>query len=1148
MGRVEFLHLQAVAEIERARIESEMETLKVAVAAAKVQNEVGVFMADFINGVDQEFELNLGDPLRLKIMIDDLSKVSVNSWVTYSTLWLTRRNDDDTSLAMDPRYCTAVQGISLTSNHLTQDFIIQLNPIVIPGRYTLSLRAGRFMTGSTALPSQEGKKLIEFIVGRVEFLHLQAVAETERIRLEAEAERLRIVAEIEKARLEAGVVLADFIEGKFNPEKELNVGDTFKLRVILDDISKTNVGSILNPSTLWLTRRNDDDKNITIDPRDCTIIEGIKLTAEHASQVGLIQLQPIIAPGRYTLSLRAGKFMTGSTALPSQKGKKLIEFIVGRAEFEGVLAAAEAERTRLDSEAEKNRTTSVAARVLLEESALIANFVDGPFKLERDLNIGEPLNVRVVIDEFSKSYIGAVVLPLTLWLTRRNFDDIGETMDPCDCKTLKGIALTSDHVMQGGIIQFAPIVTRGCYTLSLRGGILMTQSKALPSQEGRKLIEFVVGREEFEQLRAFAKAGVLIAEDVMKWKSTCEKNKFEYFMNGEKQQLFYDKPNNTTTGIVQDMTRYISVAKKVSSLAGQAAASYYGAPVAVEAGYSLVKYGKIALGAYDLVNTVISKDNLEILKVITHELSALDGNNKMNLTVQGLQAAYYISCQHKIEQKDASRRRVLDFEMEECPPKLLDRAAKYLACAQWLYSSNLPAPYDSEEYFAWRLVQLTKDRTSNWTIIGINSKTILLKDGTLCPAFCLAARSEPVKEFCISIRGSVSTEDWNINANDKPFPFTFDGETGFVHRGMYLGVLGILDIFDIMKYVEYFVGHGYSIRVAGHSLGAGTAMLMSAEIINRHLASGKREEDIDILAVGIATPPVTSENIAVKIAARDWLSVINQNDIVPRLSRNNLNALNYEINEFSKTGKPQVWSSADIKDVKAYMLSCGKQGDIDYRHATLGSETAMGAASSAAAPVVIESINTKKDEEKLDIILVPPGKLIYIHKPVLGMGYEVSLINHRHPTLRKVNLVLDEMVKQHEMCEYWIAMRGAKTQMVLKSMSRSNSNASSKNYLIGEFLGDSCDEHFRTCGICNLDVTWPFISHSDASVSTCSQNCSVCGIVVCVICAPAGDVIPGNGFEETITLTDWRICVAEKGMTTPQRVCVHCYLKSYGLY
>ena len=54
-------------------------------------------------------------------------------------------------------------------------------------------------------------------------------------------------------------------------------------------------------------------------------------------------------------------------------------------------------------------------------------------------------------------------------------------------------------------------------------------------------------------------------------------------------------------------------------------------------------------------------------------------------------------------------------------------------------------------------------------------------------------------------------------------------------------------------------------------------------------------------------------------------------------------------------------------------------------------------------------------------------------------------------------------------------------------------------------------QHWKPCYLCGLDVTWPYMLHSDASRAMVTHNCRSCGEVVCSACAPAGDTVPGDG-------------------------------------
>jgi hypothetical protein len=85
---------------------------------------------------------------------------------------------------------------------------------------------------------------------------------------------------------------------------------------------------------------------------------------------------------------------------------------------------------------------------------------------------------------------------------------------------------------------------------------------------------------------------------------------------------------------------------------------------------------------------------------------------------------------------------------------------------------------------------------------------------------------------------------------------------------------------------------------------------------------------------------------------------------------------------------------------------------------------------------------------------------------------------------------------------------------------------------------------WKHCYLCSLDVTWPYMLHSDASRATVTHNCSACGEVVCSACAPAGDQLPGDGYNQYYTLPDFRIALPRQGLFAPQRICLACYFDS----
>jgi hypothetical protein len=58
---------------------------------------------------------------------------------------------------------------------------------------------------------------------------------------------------------------------------------------------------------------------------------------------------------------------------------------------------------------------------------------------------------------------------------------------------------------------------------------------------------------------------------------------------------------------------------------------------------------------------------------------------------------------------------------------------------------------------------------------------------------------------------------------------------------------------------------------------------------------------------------------------------------------------------------------------------------------------------------------------------------------------------------------------------------------------------------------------------------------------------SVCGLLVCVFCAPTGGEIRGDGYSAKIELPDYRTVVPSLNHVEPQTTCRCCFINSYNL-
>ena len=143
------------------------------------------------------------------------------------------------------------------------------------------------------------------------------------------------------------------------------------------------------------------------------------------------------------------------------------------------------------------------------------------------------------------------------------------------------------------------------------------------------------------------------------------------------------------------------------------------------------------------------------------------------------------------------------------------------------------------------------------------NETTKLPDDKRCPAFALAVRNEPsegdgtqsnVKEAVLVIRGTKSSMDWTINLDEEALAYTYIAGgpdfsatlsssaatatnprevvpvEGRVHSGMLRAAKGILDDYGLRSVLIDLIARGYSVTIAGHSLGAGTAAIVAMEL------------------------------------------------------------------------------------------------------------------------------------------------------------------------------------------------------------------------------------------------------------------------------------------------------------------------------
>jgi len=135
------------------------------------------------------------------------------------------------------------------------------------------------------------------------------------------------------------------------------------------------------------------------------------------------------------------------------------------------------------------------------------------------------------------------------------------------------------------------------------------------------------------------------------------------------------------------------------------------------------------------------------------------------------------------------------------------------------------------------------------------------------------------QEIIIAIRGTFHIHDALIDLNGMNEPFL----DGYAHSGMLQTakkkMLAIIPILEdaLQKYPNY------KIKILGHSLGAGTAALLTILLV-------QERPQWNILGYCYAPPSVISKNISMKYTEK-IISIVYNNDIVPRCSLGSLEAL-----------------------------------------------------------------------------------------------------------------------------------------------------------------------------------------------------------------------------------------------------------------
>jgi len=185
--------------------------------------------------------------------------------------------------------------------------------------------------------------------------------------------------------------------------------------------------------------------------------------------------------------------------------------------------------------------------------------------------------------------------------------------------------------------------------------------------------------------------------------------------------------------------------------------------------------------------------------------------------------------------------------------------------------------------------------------LGVSSEDLLVEhftddgDGGHCPKFLLFLDHQ-TSSLVLAIRGTFSLKDAILDAVAEDVPFL----TGWAHQGILSGAQLILSkvserLIEVLAQPEF---SNYSLVVTGHSLGAGTAELITMELMRSNLLGGR-----EVRCVALAPPPVFRSDLALPSNISSAIQIyVNNYDLVPRLSMASVARLLATVREVDSLG------------------------------------------------------------------------------------------------------------------------------------------------------------------------------------------------------------------------------------------------------
>jgi len=415
------------------------------------------------------------------------------------------------------------------------------------------------------------------------------------------------------------------------------------------------------------------------------------------------------------------------------------------------------------------------------------------------------------------------------------------------------------------------------------------------------------------------------------------------------------------------------------------------------------------------------------------------------------------------------------------------------------------------------------------------------------PTFFLAASRRRNVAFLL-LPGTRNPADFatDMDAQEEPFA------DGFGHRGMVLSTHWLLE--RITASLLYLHGQGYTITVVGHSLGAGVGAMLTLHL---------RSQIPSIFCYGFGTPSCVDKTL-VPAAQGCMVSVVNRDDVVPRLTVPNISKMIEKTLSSEQVSKTKRWMSEDCKSmldvervaglrqrtsavvaevntralpkellnlsivelrivasflglalptmVKDHMVRRICRGDSDLLEsveASLATKTIPATRNLRAAASQQSLLCEDATDAESWVRLHVPGRIVYLHRQN-GLS-RASWVSCQHKTLSELTPSMD-IIFDHEVSAYEEALRQASFVPSLTDW-------------------ESFDDR-EVCACCQADFSWAIVLQSYPQRMLARKHCFVCGRVVCGGCSERRLPHPEIGFTEAVRTCDK--CFFSRGVDSGQ--------------